>query len=660
MNSFKNPTLPGCREGWPLVLVLYALLAGSYCFGQERQTSGAVEKFAPVFDVGIVYQPKPGEYGITELMNTALAGDAQRVDDLIQTGADIDAVDDGGATALIRAAAYDYIDIVNLLLAANADPQPISNDGRSALSVAVEYKSSDVALALIGHGANPDTYLNSNRPEYRRSVLEHAAVTGQTSVVLALIENGADLSVNGPKALNAALWQGHSEIAAALINSGLDINAKFGDPNKPANLQTGRVALQTAAQGGHVDLVEMLLRHGANIEAANHLGETALHYAIRNGHLPVVSTLLANGAAVSVENLSVALQSKNSQLTHELMQHVNTEVLSLADIELLIGDADRAGEDEVTITLFAARALLKPETGPPLFLFARSDDENCELALWHPNGAAEQVVYEESGACSSQFLVSDDKRKLLVVSDGNIQVISLDGGKHQESISIPTELINTNLAALKIRVRNTYGSNAGNAEDWMAADIVQVGPLKSGELALVTHTGGPTDETYAYMYARSEDAWRIIETEDCGRFDDCRFSQVLSQSLNVRPSELAVWHPNVRINPYFRFKSVTRDPQGEWAGWNGTIVLNIDGETSMLQYSIDAGEHCYDDCIYTSSLRLQLPGKEDFELAIHSGNNSIVDRYALVWRQPKGSSELVDLATGESVFGKLQLSGWIN
>ena len=256
MNSSKNPTLPGCREGWPLVLLLYALLAGSYCFGQERQTSGAVEIFAPVFDIGVVYQPKPGEYGITELMNAALAGDAQRVDDLIQTGADVDAVDDGGATALIRAAAYDYIDIVNLLLAANADPQPISNDGRSALSVAVEYKSSDVALALIGHGANPDTYLNSNRPEYRRSVLEHAAVTGQTSVVLALIENGADLSVNGPKALNAALWQGHSEIAAALINSRLDINAKFADPNKPANLQTGRVALQTAAQGGERNSVQ--------------------------------------------------------------------------------------------------------------------------------------------------------------------------------------------------------------------------------------------------------------------------------------------------------------------------------------------------------------------------------------------------------------------
>ena len=342
-----------------------------------------------------------------------------------------------------------------------------------------------------------------------------------------------------------------------------------------------------------------------------------------------------------------------------LMEHQKTERILLVDIESLIADADRAGEDGIITTLFTARASLRSDESPSLFLFARSDIENCALVLWHPNEKTEIVVYEEAGACMSQFFASDDAHWLFVVSDGNVQVISLSSGGHQETIALPMKLISSNLEALKIRVSDAYGSSAGNAEEWMAADIVQVGYLESGQLALVTHTGGPADETYGYAYARFGDAWQLIEQTDCGRFDACHFSKLLSQPLNTRPSTLAIWHPNLRTNPYFKSKSVTPDPQGEWAGWDGTIVLEINGKTSSLLYSTGENGHCYEDCVYTRGLRLRLADQNEIVLANYSGNNAIVDRYALVWRQPRGSSELFDLATGESVFGRLQLSGWI-
>jgi hypothetical protein len=151
------------------------------------------------------------------------------------------------------------------------------------------------------------------------------------------------------------------------------------------------VALQTAAQSGNVASVELLLLHGAKVDATNHRGQTAIQYAVIGGHMPVVEILLANGAAVSAENLSSAMGAKDSVMANALMEHLKIEGISLVDIESLIADADRAGEDEIITTLFALRASLRSEESPSLFLFARSDIENCVLVLWHPNEKTEII-----------------------------------------------------------------------------------------------------------------------------------------------------------------------------------------------------------------------------------------------------------------------------
>lgn len=650
----------------PRRLVLLSLTATVICSTVVQAQSSvqpapaATEKLEAVFDVGIVYWPQPREYGRTELMNAAVEGNATKVRTLIHTGADVNAVDNSGSTALISAAWYGHIDVVNQLLAAGADPEPISNVGRNALNVAVLQKETAVALALLRHGASANAYMNANQPERRSSVLERAAITGQSDVVAALIERGADLEVNGPAALNKALGRGHTDIAAALIVGGVDVNAPFIVPDDVRYLRTGETALQTAAQGGHAGTVELLLRHGADVNATDRRGQTALHYATRGGHLPVAKLLLANGASVSAENLSAALGAKNSELARTLIDSLILPDLSSAEFESLIAVADRAGEDAIITALFGARALLQPEAEPPRLLFARGAVEHCELILWNPRKKTENVVYTEEGECTSQYFVSDKTHSLFVVSNGNVRTISLNGDKDEETVMLPMQQFDTNLAALKIQVRETYGDNVGNAEEWMAADIVQVGRLESGELALVTHTGGPASETYGYVYARYGDQWKMIYHTECHRFDSCRFSQVLGYSLNARPSNLTIWHPNLRMNPYFQSKTTEPAPMGEYDIWNGTVLLDIDGQKSVIHYSTYKSGHCAGNCVSTRGLRLQLPGKDEQVLANYISNNSIVDRYALVRTKPRGYSELFSLATGESVFGKLQLAGWVH
>ncbi len=70
--------------------------------------------------------------------------------------------------------------------------------------------------------------------------------------------------------------------------------AIHGDVNSRS--RNGRAPLQTAAEAGHKEIVELLLDHGANIKARNKDGMTALAWVVKNSHKDVAAVLLAHGA----------------------------------------------------------------------------------------------------------------------------------------------------------------------------------------------------------------------------------------------------------------------------------------------------------------------------------------------------------------------------
>ncbi len=61
--------------------------------------------------------------------------------------------------------------------------------------------------------------------------------------------------------------------------------------------QRGDTPLIPAANSGHVEAAERLIRAGAALEAANQWGETPLILAASNGHVQVVERLIRAGAA---------------------------------------------------------------------------------------------------------------------------------------------------------------------------------------------------------------------------------------------------------------------------------------------------------------------------------------------------------------------------
>ena len=57
-----------------------------------------------------------------------------------------------------------------------------------------------------------------------------------------------------------------------------------------------------AAEYGRNEVIEFLLRHGADLDGQTNTGQTALHWAIIGAHLDTIHLLLAHGANLETKN----------------------------------------------------------------------------------------------------------------------------------------------------------------------------------------------------------------------------------------------------------------------------------------------------------------------------------------------------------------------
>jgi ankyrin repeat protein len=138
---------------------------------------------------------------------------------------------------------------------------------------------------------------------------------------------------HGMTALMRAAKAGNVAEAERLIARGANVNAKV--PTRdfqefiafiswmrqlPAS-DIGYTPLMYAAQGGHADVAQLLLRKGANVNDTNRGGETALGIAVFRSNVPVMTLLVTAGARVESRHLAVAVPGGTEETVTFLLQH---------------------------------------------------------------------------------------------------------------------------------------------------------------------------------------------------------------------------------------------------------------------------------------------------------------------------------------------------
>ncbi|CDF39470.1 unnamed protein product [Chondrus crispus] len=107
---------------------------------------------------------------------------------------------------------------------------------------------------------------------------------------------------------------------------------------------SGNKALHFCAANGHLDILHVLLRNGADINVTNLSGSTPLHYAALTGQLEIVKELIRQNAQAVVENkyektaLDEARSAKHSDIAEFLMGHVEKKSE--------LPDLDKRGDDD--------------------------------------------------------------------------------------------------------------------------------------------------------------------------------------------------------------------------------------------------------------------------------------------------------------------------
>ena len=88
------------------------------------------------------------------LLAAAMAGNAAKVETLLEQGVDVDARDERGFTALVSATAYGYTDVVRILIEAGATVDAHGPIGNTPLLIAAQEGHTEIAALLIANGAD--------------------------------------------------------------------------------------------------------------------------------------------------------------------------------------------------------------------------------------------------------------------------------------------------------------------------------------------------------------------------------------------------------------------------------------------------------------------------------------------------------------------------
>lgn len=242
-------------------------------------------------------------YGNRRFTPLIAACDRSEIDDeavktLLELGADINAKAENGDSAIMVAADRDHFDtkVVEMLMDSGANLNFEAMNGTRLLSTLVQDERLTAKAIYMGAATNFIDKEDTN-------LLHIAALCGSIGTVSLLLQNGQDVNhVNayGNTPMMGALLGNKLDVVKAIHEAGGNLSEKNKDltslmfacyPKYPMN----------AVQTPQLDVVEYLLKNGADIRDEDNGGWTALEYAANNktDASEVIAYLIKKGAKVN-------------------------------------------------------------------------------------------------------------------------------------------------------------------------------------------------------------------------------------------------------------------------------------------------------------------------------------------------------------------------
>ncbi|XP_064175642.1 poly [ADP-ribose] polymerase tankyrase-2 isoform X2 [Anguilla rostrata] len=278
---------------------------------------------------------------------------------LLQHGADVHAKDKGDLVPLHNACSYGHYEVTELLVKHGACVNAMDLWQFTPLHEASSKNRVEVCSLLLSYGADP-TFLNCHNksaidlaptaPLKERLAYEfrgHALLQAAREADLARMKKHLSLetiSFRHPHTHETALhcaatspYPKRKQVCELLLRKGANVNEKTKDFLTPLHL---------ASEKSHNDVIEVLVKHEAKVNALDNLGQTALHRAAHCGHLQTCRLLLSSGC----DPLITSLQGFSpSQLGNESVQEILQQgaFVRNSDTDRQLLEASKSGDLDI-------------------------------------------------------------------------------------------------------------------------------------------------------------------------------------------------------------------------------------------------------------------------------------------------------------------------
>jgi uncharacterized protein len=250
---------------------------------------------------------------------------------------DVNAADADGSTALLRASYQDDMESTGALLRAGANVNAANDLGATPLWAACQNGNVAIVRMLLDAGANPNAALLRGE-----TPLMMAARAGKPGIAALLLAKGANPNARAARSQTALMWavgQKHSDVVKVLLANRADVHARTETWSQvmavpphgflPYNMLVPHgsdTALLFAARVGDLASAKLLVGAGANVNDADAWGVSATVLAAHSGFGDLVEFLLKNGANPNAARagftaLHAAIMRRDERMIKLLLDH---------------------------------------------------------------------------------------------------------------------------------------------------------------------------------------------------------------------------------------------------------------------------------------------------------------------------------------------------